>query len=319
MASNPPILVFAPGPGEAARYAGLIRARFPDARLTAASTTAEAAAAIPEAEILFGYGVAPAILKEARALRWVHKASAGVEDVVFAPERPSALRLTRTDGAAIAPRMIEYVLGAIFFFTQDSARATRQQRERRWDTYEVDRAEGCTVGVAGLGDIGSAIARRLAGNGMRVLGWRRSPAEVEGVAHVFAGDAELQAFVSACDFVVAVLPATAETDRLFDAEAFAAMRSGAVFINVGRGNCVDEQALVAALRSRQLRGAALDVFAQEPLPPASPLWALDNLLLTPHVSGPLVPEEVVSGFLDNYARYRAGQPLLREVDLAKGY
>lgn len=316
---QPRILVYTPASSDAETYAGLIRARFPDADLAAASSAETAADVIAAVEVLFGYGFPPGLLKDAPRLRWIHKASAGVEDVIYAPERPPGLRLTRTDGAAIAPRMVEYVLGAIFHFTQDFARAARQQRERRWAGYKVDRAEGKTVGVAGLGDIGSAVARRLAANGMHVVGWRRSSGLVDGVERAFAGRPQLTDFVGRCDFVVAVLPATRETDRLFDADVFAAMRPGAVFINVGRGNSVDEDALASALRTGHLRGAALDVFAAEPLPTASPLWDLENVLITPHVSGPLVPEDVVGGFLENLARYQAGLPLLRAVDLTQGY
>lgn len=311
---SPPILVYVPERDKAEIFANLIRERFPDAALTTASDGSAVAAAIGDAEILFGYGFPSTLIENAPALRWVHKASAGVEDVVYAPKRPPGLRLTRTDGGAIAPRMVEYVLGAIFYTTQDFGRAARQQRDRRWAPYLVDVARGKTVGVAGLGDIGGAVARRLALNGMRVVGWRRSPGAVDGIATVCAGRSELQSFMGACDVVVAVLPATRETDGLFDAATLAAMRPGSVFINIGRGNCVDEAALAAALQAGRPRAAVLDVFAIEPLPAESPLWGLENLLITPHVSGPLVPEDVVGGFLENLDLYLSGRPLLREVD-----
>jgi len=314
------VLIFTPDAREAERYGELLRASIDDANFTVASSAEDARSAIGQAEILFGWKFPAGLLARARALRWIHKVSAGVEDIVFNPDLPASVRLTRSAGAAIAPRMIEYVLCAIYMTTQHFPRALRQQQRKLWSNYMVDKAEGKIVGIAGLGDIGSAIAQALAKNGMRVLGWRRSRGEaVPGIERVFAGREELEAFVSACDFVVSVLPTTAETKDVFSAAVFSAMKSHAVFINVGRGASVDENALADAVACGVIGGAVLDVFCEEPLPETSPLWDLEQVIITPHVAGPIVPEDVVGMFIENFRRYRAGQSLHREIDLRRGY
>lgn len=216
--------------------------------------------------------------------------------------------------------MIEYVLGAIFAMTQQFPRAWAQSRQRVWQSYLVGRASGKVAGVAGLGDIGTLVALALHRNGMRVVGWRRSEAPVPaGVEKVYRGAGELAAFASACDFVVSVLPATDDTKCIFGSDVFAAMKPEAVFINVGRGHSVDEDALADALEGKRIAGAVLDVFQREPLPPESRLWDIDGLMMTPHVSGPLLPEDVIPSFLENLARFGAGQPLHKLVDRRLGY
>jgi glyoxylate/hydroxypyruvate reductase A len=314
------ILVFSPDPAEADAYRRLVAEALPAEEIFCASKLADAAGKIAAAEILLGWRFPPGLLGQGRNLRWIHKVSAGVEDVVAAPDLPPGLRLTRTGGEVIAQRMVEYVLGAIFATTQGFHRAFRQALESRWESYPVGRARGMTVGVAGLGDIGRSIARGLNANGMKVDGWRRSNGSVDApLRRLHVGRAALADFVSACDFVVSVLPATRETDRVFDAGVFQAMRPNAVLINVGRGNSVDERALIRAVRTRQIAGAFLDVVAEEPLPPENPLWRVDNIVITPHVSGPVLPEEVFPAFLENYVRFRDGRELLKEVDLTRGY
>jgi len=319
MTAHPTILVHSPGPGEAARYAELIVAKTRGAKVSISNTAEDAERLAGDAEILVGWQFPPAMFARATRLRWIHKVSAGVEDIAFNPVIRPDVMLTRTDGAMIAPRMIEYVLGAIFAIVQRFPQAWRQQRERRWDSFPVGVAKGSTVGVAGLGDIGGAIAGALQHNGMRVVGWRRTRAKLSGVDRVYAGREELEAFVAVCDFVIIVLPATAETQNLFSPAVFAAMKPSAWLINVGRGAVVDEAALATAVREKTLAGAVLDVFAEEPLPADSPLWDFESVLITPHVSGPIVPEDVIGCFLENLQSYLQGEPLHRQVDRGRGY
>ena len=279
---------------------------------------AEAEQAIHEAEILLGWFFPPSMFSKAARLRWIHKVSAGVEDVAFNPDIPPGVALTRTDGSTIAPRMVEYVLGSIFAIVQRFPQAWKQQRERHWQSFPVGLAKGRTVGIAGLGEIGGAIARAMHANGMRVVGWRRTRTECPSVERVYAGQEELVPFVAASDFVVIVLP-TAATKELFSSEVFSAMKPSAYLINVGRGAAVDEEALARAILDGEIAGAALDVFVDEPLPPTSPLWGIEQILITPHVSGPIVPEDVVGCFLDNLGNYMRGEPLQRQVDRSRGY
>jgi len=314
------ILVFAPDKAEAAHYWRLLAAELVGTNIAVASTIEEAKPYISTIPILVGWKFPKDLIGQAKSLRWIHKVSAGVEDVVGATDRPVGLLLTRTGGAAIAPRMVEYVLAAIYTNTQQFLRAIKQGLNKQWSPYAIDLAAGKTVGVAGVGEIGTEIARALQKNGMRVLGWRRSDSKLApGVDHVFHGRDELCEFVSSCDFVVSVLPATAETANVFDAHVFAAMRSGAVFINVGRGTTVDETALAEAISRHHVAAAVLDVFVDEPLPPTSPLWGLERVIVTPHVSGPIIPEDVISFFVENFGRFQSGERLLKEVDFDRGY
>jgi glyoxylate/hydroxypyruvate reductase A len=311
--------VHSPRNGEAQRYADLIRATCPDADIVISTNPVEAEQAIHETEILLGWFFPPAMFSKAERLRWIHKVSAGVDDVASNPDIPPEVTLTRTDGLMIAPRMVEYVLGSIFAIVQRFPQAWKQQRERRWQSFPVGLARGKTVGVAGLGDIGGAVARAVHANGMRVVGWRRTPTECSSVDRVYAGRQELVPFVAVCDFVVIVLPATAATKGLFSSEVFSAMKPSAYLINVGRGAAVDEEALALAIRDGRIAGAALDVFVDEPLPASSPLWEFEHILITPHVSGPVVPEDVIGCFLDNLGNYLRGEPLQRQVDRRRGY
>lgn len=314
----PDILVFVPAPGDAERYRRLIRDRYPQAPIHAAATAQAAEEVIADIEILFGWRVPLALLQKARRLRWMQKTGAGVEDVLESG-LPDGVTLTRCDGGLLAPRMIEYVLGAIYAHTQKFDRAREQQARRHWSYYMVERASGRTLAIAGLGDIGRRLAERAVANEIRTLGWKRGADAVPCVERVYTGRAGLLEMLACSDFVVAVLPHTVETEGIFDAEAFAAMPAGASFINIGRGGAVDEAALVDALDRGHLSGAALDVFREEPLPSDSPLWTAKNLRITPHVSGPIVADDVVPFFLENLDRYLRGQPLKRVVDRSSGY
>lgn len=318
--TTPVILVYSPVPNEAATYAKLLRQSIAGVVLFEATTAEEAAAHLDDIEILIGWKFPENLIDNAPNLRWVHKISAGVEDVLCNLARRPELILSRTDGSAIAPRMVEYVLGTIYAKTQQFHRASAQAKGRVWQPYLVGRASGRTVGVAGLGDIGIRIAQAINRNGMRVVGWRRSDAPLpEGIDKVYRGDGELKSFVAECDFIVSVLPATKDTKHTFAADVFSAMKAEAFFINIGRGDSVDENALADAIENKTIAGAALDVFAIEPLPTDSRLWDLENLVITPHISGPLVPEDVVSSFLENLNCYRVGEPLHKRVDPVRGY
>ncbi len=323
--ASPRLLVYSPKKaGEAEQYATLVRARCPDVDLVWADAPAGFEREIGAAEVLLGWQFPAGFLERAPKLRWIHKISAGVDDL--AGKLPASMTLTRSDGSLIAPRMVEYVLGCVFGHAQRFGQAWRQQQARTWAKYVPDLAAGKTVGVAGLGGIGRKIAYALHRNGLRVSGWRRTPpatAEaIEGVARIYAGDNAsdgLPAFLAECDYLVLVLPLTPDTRGLFDARTLAMLKPGAYVINVGRGPLIDEAALCQALTAGRLSGAALDVFVQEPLATDSPLWGLETVFMTPHVSGPVIPEDVVGHFVENLNRYRAGQPLASRVDPARGY
>jgi len=315
----PEVLVYHINPQRARSVQDGVRARFPNLTVHVASTPAEAETVVDRVEIIAGWGFPSGLLARAGRLRWFHKLAAGVDDVVLSGALPAGVILTRTDGRVFAGRMAEYVLAYILAFCQGIRRCLAQQQTHKWEPFLTRLAAGSTVGVAGVGDIGREVARKAAALGMRVVGWRRSPGPVEGIEKMYFGPDQFHAFLGEADFVVVVLPLTAATRGLFDAAAFAAMRPGAYLINVGRGPIVDEQALLDALRSGRLAGAALDVFAEEPLPPSHPLWDMENVFVTPHLSGLALPEEVCQPFLDNLDRYLRGKPLDKQVALEQGY
>ena len=235
-----------------------------------------------------------------RAIQWIHVFFAGVERAAPALANPDVVGdavLTNGRGAFSAS-LAEWVLAVVLHFNKQVPRLQQQKRERRWHPFFMDTVAGKTLGLVGYGSIAKATARHARALGMRVAAYRRTSAGEGGVGWVRRGhdddeDPEFvgeevdlaptpQALYREADFVVSTLPATPDTVDFFNAAAFAAMRRGAVFVNVGRGTTVDEDALADALRSGKLAGAALDVFKREPLPESSPLWDLESLLVSPH-------------------------------------
>jgi phosphoglycerate dehydrogenase-like enzyme len=231
------------------------------------------------------------------------------------------VEVTTASGIHAIP-ISEHIIGAILAFSRGFLRALAAQREGRWDRYSPDEAAGKTLGLIGYGPIARRTAMLAQALGMEVRVLRNTPQATPdpGVAQVY-GPGELRALLAASDYVVLAAPLTPATRHLIDAAALAAMKPGAVLINISRGGLVDEPALVRALQEGRIGGAALDVFAEEPLPPASPLWALPNVLITPHLAGanPHYNRRATELFCDNLRRYLAGAPLLNRVDPQRGY
>jgi phosphoglycerate dehydrogenase-like enzyme len=303
-------------PDDAPRYAALIRAPA-GVRVHVAATPAEAEPVVPVMDILYAWGFPRALYPKAERLTWLQAMAAGVEWALV-PELPARVAVTRAPGI-FGPWMAEYVVGWSAWVTQRMQTYREAQRRRQWlGTTMPDRLRGKTMTVVGLGDIGRAIARAARALGMRVIGVSRSGAPVAGVERVLRPRA-LAAALAAADFAVVVVPLTSATRGLIGAGELQAMKPGAWLINIGRGAAVDEAALIAALEARRIGGAVLDVFAEEPLPAAHPLWALDNAVITPHIAGPSVPEEIAPIFADNLRRWLAGRRLRHVVDRARGY
>lgn len=279
---------------------------------------------LPEAEVFVSWTYAGSGLEKhwscARNLKWVHWCGAGVRPVLFDDFVASNVVLTNARGI-FDQAMAEYVLGVMLAFTIGLPGMLEEQRNRRWTYRQSELVQGSHAVVFGVGSIGQRIARVLQSAGVSVSGvgrTARSTATVFG--GVLGGDDRFAALAQA-DWVIAVMPETSGTTGYFGVEEFAAMRPSARFINVGRGNSVDEAALLAALVENRIAGAALDVFREEPLPQASQLWSAPNLIVTPHVSGDFKGFEaaVCSQFLDNLERYSSGLDLLNVVDKRAGY
>jgi len=299
------------------RYAELVRVPKRGVSVRIAATPSEAAGAIADAEILYAWKFPPQLYAKASRLKWMQVMGAGV-DWALVPELPPSVQVTRAPGV-FGPWMAEYVLGWCSWVTQKMKTYRDAQRQRRWDDHVLpDRLSGKTMTIVGLGDIGRDIARVARGLGMRVLGVSRRGRPVREAARVYPVTAMTRALREA-DFVVLLLPLTAETRGIIGPDALAVMKSTAWLINIARGAVVNESALMEALEQRRIAGAVLDVFDREPLPPSHPLWKMDNVVVTPHISGPSTADAIAPVFNDNLARYLAGRPLRHVVDRRQGY
>jgi len=234
--------------------------------------------------------------------------------------RESDVVLTNSRGVFDVP-IAEYVLGVVIAFAKDLPHSFELQRQRQWEWRETERVGGRRALVVGTGPIGAAIARLLRAVGMDVRGAGRRARDDDPDFGVVHASADLAQHVGWADFVVSVAPLTEATRGLFDRKVFAAMQPSARFVNVGRGELVVEDDLVAALQAGELAGAALDVFETEPLPPESPLWTMPNVLVSAHMSGDTVgwKDDLAELFVANFARWVAGEPLQNVVDKNRGY
>jgi len=244
----------------------------------------------------------------ATRMRWAHVVSAGVESVLSPEVRASEIHLTNGRGVFARP-LGEWVIGVMVFFGYDFRIMLRNQDRRRWERYDHEELHGRTVAIVGYGSIGRAVGERACAFGMRVLTSRRS------------APGDLNAILAESDYVVVTAPLTAETRGMIGTAQFAAMKKSAVIINVGRGAVIDEDAMLDALRNGKIRGAALDVFATEPLPSDHPLWAMENVLVSPHSADSLPDsrEQAVQFFVENFERFRKGEPLQNVVNKHAGY
>lgn len=316
-----PVIALLTAPDEAP-YPGL-EALSGRADIRHARSSDELRAVLPEADVLlvtnFRRGIAEA-WPAAHRLQWIHATSAGVDALLFPELVASGIPVTNARG--IFDRAIaETVLGMILHFAKDIDTSIVLQRRREWRHRETERIDGAHALVVGTGSIGRAIARLLRAAGLSVagVGSRARDGDADFV-DIAAADA-LQARLPAADYVIVSAPLTADTRGLFAADAFAAMRPSARLINIGRGPIVVTDDLVAALRSGEIAGAALDVFEQEPLPADHPLWALPNVLVTPHMAGDFIgwQRALIEQFVANFERWQAGAPLHNVVDKTRGY
>lgn len=296
-------------------------------------TEEEARAVVEEVlagtEVLLSNPVVPdTILQRAPALKWVQLTSAGADRLIDS-ELVRSLRVAVTTASGIhAVPIGEYVTGAMIAFAKGFPRAARSQQQNKWQPYVATELEGATVGILGLGAIGRHVAKLAKGLGMRVLATRRSQEKrasgsdsgEPNVDEMFPRD-EIAAMLGESDYVVIAVPLTEESRHMIGEVELAAMKPNAVIVNIARGAVIDQPALIRALKAGRIGGAALDVTDPEPLPSDSELWRLDNVMITPHISGgtPKYMDRAIELFCDNLRRYLAGEPLRNLVDSARGY
>jgi phosphoglycerate dehydrogenase-like enzyme len=284
-------------------------------------------AEIPDAEIGVAWSIRPEQIKAAKKLRWIHSPAAAVHQLIFPELVESDMVLTNARDVH-GPVVAEHVIALIFALAKKIPDAVRLQQkhewgqQRMWDELpRVREVAGATVGLIGLGSIGSAVAKSAKGLGMRVIAVREHPEKGSAGADVIFGPSQIDDLFRKADYVVLAAPVTNQTNAIVNAERLALMKPDACLINVARGQLVDEVALVAALRDKKIGGAALDVFPKEPLAADSPLWDVPNLFITPHTAAltERLWERHYALFSENLRRYLSGKELLGIVDKRKGY
>ncbi|MEX2610096.1 MAG: D-2-hydroxyacid dehydrogenase [Gemmatimonadota bacterium] len=302
-----------------------------DGRGDGGAAAPEVVEAVCGAEVYLGFGLPREVLRAALSgpdarLRWAHTGTAGVGSLLHPELAEHGVTLTNSAGT-MGPPMAESALAMMLHFARGLDVAVRAQADGRWsaDAWAAGaparELSGATLVVVALGGVGRELAVRARALGMRVLAVRRSGTDGPEGVEVHAGEGALGQVLPHADYLALTLPGTVETRGLIGAAELAALPAGAVVVNVGRGEVLDEGALVQALRSGRLRGAGLDVFATEPLPASSPLWELPNVLLTPHVSATSQRfwERETRLIVENVGRYLGGEALVNEVELARGY
>ena len=256
-------------------------------------------------------------------LRWIHSRSAGLEQTIFPELVASDVILTNGSGV-FSPSLGEFALAAMLYFAKGFRRMIRNQMAGRWEQFDVTMLSGQTLGIVGYGSIGHAVAAQARALEMRVLALRRrlprGYAEDPLVDQTYAPEQRLE-MLSRCDYVVVTLPLTGQTRGFIGEGELRAMKESAVLINLGRGPTIDEHVMIRALSENRLRGAALDVFDQEPLPPGHPFYAMENVLLSPHCADhtPDWLENAMRFFLAQFEQFSRREALLNIVDKASGY
>ena len=295
-----------------------------EASFRCASGLAALRDALPDAEVLLGWNFAAGDVTRAfdcaDRLRWIQWGGAGVDAALFPALVESDVILTNLRGV-FDQAMAEYTLGMILAFAKDFRRTDTLQRKRTWSRRLTGKVAGTRALVVGAGSIGRAIARTLRAAGIEVEGVGRTARDGDPDFSRVHGNEDLDRLLGSADWVVLITPLTAETRGMFDAARFAAMKSTAYFLNLGRGALVDEPAMIKALEGGVVAGAGLDVFAEEPLPAASPLWGMENVLVSPHMSGDFrgCDTDMADVFIENFRRFRAGEPLVNVVDKRLGF
>lgn len=272
-----------------------------------------------ETNILLAAGVSAGLLPTMPKLRWAQSLTAGVEGWLALPDLPVDMTLTCARGTH-RQSMPENILGALFHITKPYAGIAEDQKERLWRHRIATPLNGKTLGILGLGAIGQDVARLATTLGMRVIGTRRRPTPMPDLDEVHPPERTADVLAQS-DFLLLLLPATPETNNFINAERLARMKRSAWLLNFGRGHVIDDADLIAAVTGRQIAGAVLDVFREEPLPKEHGFWTTPGILVLPHIGGPHPDRDsiVAKLFVENLERFLNGQPLREIVDRTAGY
>ena len=270
-------------------------------------------------EVLMAYGAPPGLLPAMPKLRWAQSMTAGVEGWIALPDLPANLTLTCARGTH-RESMPENIIGALFYVAKPYAAAVENQKHGKWVHSVAQPLTGKTLGILGLGAISQEVARIAAALGIRVIGTKRRPEPMANVAEVLPAERTPEVLAKS-DFLLLLLPATAETDNFINAERLGMMKPSAWLLNFGRGHLIRDDDLIAAVKAKKIAGAMLDVFRQEPLPADHPFWTTERIIVLPHIGGPHPQRDriVARLFVDNLGRFLDGKPLKEVVDRKAGY
>ncbi len=306
-------------------FADGIRRRWPAMNVVHLPTYEHVAEQLPDTDILVGFSIRREQFAAAKKLKWIHSTAAGVGQLMYRELRESGVVLTNARGIHSKP-MAEHILGMIIAMSRRFPDAFRFQRAARWAQQEIWDARpfelnGKILLIIGFGSIGCELARLVQPIGMRVWGITRSGQGDAQLAERILPITELHLALPQADFIVVAAPETPETKRMIGEKEMALMKGTAHLVNVARGTLVDQDALIGVLRAHRIAGAALDVTEEEPLPPDNPLWNLDNVFITPHISAAtdLLWERQEKLLVENLERWFGGRELLNRVDLQRGY
>lgn len=314
--SKPSILVYSPSQAEI--YARRIRS-FGFQSVAAAATPEDAAKYLPNTEVILGWKFPTRLLKEpiSSSVRWFQSTGAGVDDLITDKSIPENIILTRIVDQ-FGGYISEYVFTYLLYIIKNVPRMRKSQLERRWDPFISESLAGKTIGLAGLGSIGTEIIRKARAFDMKVHGLSYSGKQAHLTDRHFTPD-QLAEFVKELDYLVLTLPLTELTRHMINRDILQSMKAEACLVNVGRGALIDERDLLMVMQSGHLNAAVLDVFETEPLPKEHGFYSLPNIYLTSHLSGPSTIEGVSSFFIENLTRYLNQQPLKGVVDRQRGY
>lgn len=304
-----------------------IRQRWPEIRVVHLPNYDGIERELPDTDIFVGFSIRPDQFAWTRKIKWIHSTAAAVGQLMYPELRKSGIEVTNASGVHCTP-IAEHILGTLIALARRFPDCFRYQQQSRWAQQELWDApirpremRGQTILFIGFGSIGREAAKIIRPLGMRIWAVTRSGCGDTDLAEKILPAEKLHEVLPEADFVVLAAPETPETRQMIGAREFALMKSLAYFLNVARGALVDESALIVALEKRAIAGAALDVASQEPLPPESPLWKLDNAFITPHVSALTehLWERQTNLLMENLERWFGGRELLNRVDLDRGY
>ena len=301
----------------------LAHAVAPTARFVAATTVEDTMREIEDADAYFGFGLNPEMIGRASKLRWIQLSSVGVESVLCPELLNSDIVLTNMRGAT-AINISEHVMSLILAFTRTLHTSMRNQSNKFWEDFRnlpVLEISGETLGIIGLGSIGLQLAKRAHAFDMRILAVDPTQTEKPDYVECLWELDRLHDMLAQSDFAAICCPLTRQTKGMMGAPEFRAMKSTAILVTIGRGQIINQAALVDALQTKEIAGAGLDVTDPEPLPQDSPLWEMDNVIITPHHAGasPKSWERIFKIFCENLERFVAGDTLTNIVDQTRGY